>query len=272
MSCMSGVEASLSPPSPTASASSRVTNRVFVCPYALNKLKRQELLDLCTLHTPNMSTVENDMLSNLTVPGLLNYLHKLDEELCQRKIKRVLPALSKMERQELLDLCTLFTPNMSTVEIDMLNKLTAPGLLNYLFKLDEELYWKRINSDSSGSPKPMRPMRQVNFKPSNDEPDSEPSSQGCRDEPLEQNRPKSEQAIVPRLAGPTMPTTRTAPASRATPADQAAPSSSAVPTADPRARVCTLPKKDDPHSFQLRGKGSLVRRLPGWGKRASAND
>ena len=121
------------------STSARVANRVRVCPCALGKLKRQELLDLCTLHTPDMSTVGNDMLSNLTVPGLLNYLYDLDEEIYLKKIKRVMPALGKTERQELLDLCTLDKPDMSPVEKDMLNKLTVPGLLNCLFKLDEEL-------------------------------------------------------------------------------------------------------------------------------------
>ena len=141
---MLGVDATLIPTPSMASASSRVTNRVSACPYALDKLKRQELLDLCTLHMPNMSTVGIDMLSKLTVPGLFNYFYELDEELYLRKIKRVTPALSKMERHELLDLCIVDTPNMSTVEKDMLSRLTVPGLLNFLSKLDEELYQKMI--------------------------------------------------------------------------------------------------------------------------------
>ena len=135
-----------------ASTSARVTNRVNVCPYALNKLRRQELLDLCTLHTPDMSTVENDMLSILTVPGLLNYFYNLDEEIYLKRIKRVMPALSKMVRQELLDLCTLDKPDMSPVEKDMLNRLAVPGLLNYFFKLDGELCQIKIASGSSTAP------------------------------------------------------------------------------------------------------------------------
>ena len=87
-----------------------MTNRVNVCPHALNKLKRQELLNLCTLHTPNMF---------------------LEEEIYLKRIKRVMPALNKMDRQGLLYLCTLDTPDVSPVEKDMLNRLTVPGLLNY---------------------------------------------------------------------------------------------------------------------------------------------
>ena len=139
------------PSSSVTSTRARMTNRVSVCPFALNKLKRQELLDLCTLHTPDMSTVENDMLSNLTVPGLLDYLYNLDEEIYLKKIKRVMPALSKMERQELLDLYTIDKPDMSPVEKDVLNKLTVPGLLN-LFKLDEELCQMKVASNSSTAP------------------------------------------------------------------------------------------------------------------------
>jgi len=65
---------------------------------------------------------------------------------------RVLPALSKLNKKELLVQAALHDASTTHFENQVLNALTVPHLRNYLYKLDEELYAKKIADGGSSSP------------------------------------------------------------------------------------------------------------------------
>ena len=74
----------------------------------------------------------------------------------------MLPALSKLKKQELLFLCALHDP----VENQVLHSMTVPALRDYFYKLDGELYEKKIADCGSSSPSTPELMRRINSPPS----------------------------------------------------------------------------------------------------------
>ena len=73
---------------------------------------------------------------------------------------RVLPAPSKLNKKGLLFQAALHDPS-SNVENQILHSMTVPALRDYLYKLDEELYKKKIADGGSSSPSTPELMSRI---------------------------------------------------------------------------------------------------------------
>ena len=67
-----------------------------------------------------------------------------------------------MNKKELLFQAALRDTSTTNFENQVLNSLTVPQLRNYLYKLDEELYAKKIADSGSSSPSTPELLSRIN--------------------------------------------------------------------------------------------------------------
>ena len=64
---------------------------------------------------------------------------------------RVLPALSKLKKEQLLALCVQYDTNTTKIENSALSQLTVPALRDYLYELDKALHAKKLDVGTSST-------------------------------------------------------------------------------------------------------------------------
>ena len=72
---------------------------------------------------------------------------------------RVLPALSKLKKEQLLALCVQYDTNTTKIENSALSQLTVPALRDYLYELDKALHAKKLEDGGTSSTSPSQARR-----------------------------------------------------------------------------------------------------------------